>query len=98
MRIPSYLIRNRFGIFYFRVVFPPLVCAILKRKETRKSFRTTDGKIAMQMSLVFQEINRSLFKEILQTKMNWIEAKKLFDAVAEKLFLKYVKRVEEGYL
>ncbi len=95
MRFPSYLIRNRFGIFYFRVVFPAEVCAILNRKETRKSLKTYDRKIALSMSLEFQKINCEIFKKIRLTKMNWIEAKKLFDDVAEKLFEKYVKRVEE---
>lgn len=74
MKLPSYLVRNRFGIVYFRIVFPKEVRVILNRNETRKSLRTTDAKIAMQMSLEFQKVNRRLFKEIIRTKMKWIEA------------------------
>ena len=98
MRIPTYLIRNRFGIFYFRVVFPAAVCAILSKKEIRKSLRTSDRDIAVSMSFEFQQINKSLFKKIILTKMKWIQAKKLFDDVAEELYQKYVNRVEnEGF-
>ena len=95
MKLPSYLVRNRFGIFYFRIVFPQLVRDILCKKETRKSLRTHDRKIAMEMSLEFQKLNRRLFKEIIRTKMKWIEAKKLFDDVAEELFQNYVNRADE---
>ena len=49
MELLSYFVRNRFGIFYFRIVFPKLVRDILFKKETRKSLRTHDRKIAVQM-------------------------------------------------
>ncbi len=52
-------------------------------------------RLRCRMSLEFQKINRTLFKEILRAKMKWIEAKKLFDEVAEELFQKYVNRADE---
>jgi len=47
------------------------------------------------MSLEFQQVNKKLFKIIIRNQMNWREAKKLFDDVADKLFQKYVEKVDE---
>ena len=95
MKLPSYLVRNRFGVFYFRIVFPQLVRDILCKKETRRSLRTHDRKIAILMSREFQQINERVFNKITCNKMNWIETKKLFDEIAENLFQKYVEKVEQ---
>ena len=94
MRLPSYLIRNRFGVYYFRIVFPVELHAILNKKDSRRSLRTCERSIATCMSMEFQQVNKKLFKIIIRDQMKWIEAKKLFDDVAEKLFQKYVERVE----
>ena len=96
MRLPSYLIRNRFGVYYFRIVFPVELHAILNKKDSRRSLRTNDRRTATCMSMEFQQVNKKLFRVIIQNKMKWGEAKKLFDEVAEKLFQKYVERVEDG--
>lgn len=61
MGLPSYLNRNRFGIFYFHVVFPQAFCDTLNRNETRRSLRRHDFKITMKMSLEFQQISSQLF-------------------------------------
>lgn len=95
MRLPSYLIRNRFGVYYFRIVFPVEIHAILNKKDSRRSLRTSDRSIATCMSMEFQQVNKKLFRVIIQNQMKWGEAKKLFDGVAEKLFQKYVEKVDE---
>lgn len=94
MRIPSYLSRNRFGSFYFRVVFPSSVCAILGRKETRKSLKTYNKSLAVSMSVEFQQINQHLFNKIIRDTMKWGEVRKILDRVADHLFNKYVEKVE----
>ena len=98
MRIPSYLSRNRFGIFYFRIVFPDAVCDILARKETRKSLKTYNRLLAVSMSLEFQQINKCLFTKIVSKNMTWREVKKVLDRVADHLFAKYVEEVDQGGL
>lgn len=95
MRLPSYLIRNRFGVFYFRIVFPVEIRAILNKKDSRRSLRTCDRRTATAMSMEFQQVNKKLFKIIIRDQMKWNEAKKLFDDVAEKLFQKYEQKVNE---
>jgi len=92
MRIPSYLVRNRFGTFYFRVVFPLSVCAIIGRKETRKSLRTWDRAIARSISIEFQQICLKLFNLIISDNMKWSEVKRILDKVADYLFNKYVEQ------
>ncbi len=91
MRIPSYLVRNRFGTYYFRVVFPEAVYAILQRKETRKSLRTWDKTLARSISIEFQQICQRLFNIIISEKMKWSEVKRILDKVADYLFSKYVE-------
>ncbi len=95
MKLPSYLNRNRFGIYYFRVVFPPEVHAILKKKYTRRSLRTSDRTLAIAMSIEFQQVNKKLFQIIIRDQMKWRQTKKLFDQVAGQLFQKYVKKVDD---
>jgi len=95
MRLPSYLNRNRFGIYYFRVVFPAEVHAILKKKYTRRSLRTSDRTLAIAMSIEFQQVNKKLFQIIIRDQMKWRQTKKLFDQVAGQLFQKYVKKVDD---
>ncbi len=95
MRIPSYLVRNRFGTFYFRVVFPLSVCAIIGRKETRKSLRTWDRALARSISIEFQQICLKLFNIIISENMKWSEVKRILDKVADYLFAKYVEKVDQ---
>ncbi len=94
MRIPSYLVRNRFGTYYFRVVFPEEVYDIINKKETRRSLRTASKKVALQISLEFQNVTQKLFNEIVSKKMKYKDVKRILDVLADDLFEKYVKQVE----
>ncbi len=96
MRFPSYLVKNRFGIYYFQLVFPKRIRHIFKKKEARRSLRTNDRKIAVIMAQEFRRIaEQQLFPAIVEGKMNWIETKQLLDKIAEKLFEKYVNQVHK---
>lgn len=95
MRLPSYLLRNKFGIYYFRIVFPEPIRDILKRREARRSLKTHDRKEAIKISQEFRQLTEKLFLLIVRDKMNWIETKLFFDDIAEQLFKKYVSRVEQ---
>lgn len=95
MRLPSYLFRNLFGIYYFRVVFPQDVRDILKRKGIKRSLRTRERRTAINISLEFRKITENFFHLIVRNKMSWIETKKFFDDVAEQLFQRYVEKVNQ---
>ena len=61
MRLPSHLVKNRFGVYYFNLVFPKGIRVILKRKETRRSLKTTDRKTAVMMAQEFRNIAERLW-------------------------------------
>ncbi len=95
MRFPSYLVKNRYGTYYFQLVFPTSIRKIVKRKETRRSLKTTDRRKAVMMAQEFRLIAEQLFPKIEGGQMDWIETKKFLDEVAKKLFEKYQNKVHE---
>ncbi|MBF0192335.1 MAG: hypothetical protein HQL99_14515 [Magnetococcales bacterium] len=61
--IPSYLSRNEYGIFHFRIAVPLHLRAYFKKKEIKRSLRTSDRREAIQRSrLIAYEVN-NLFLE-----------------------------------
>ena len=66
-KAPSYLWKNRFGIFYFRVVIPEDLCYVhnLKR-DVRKSLHTTNRKEALSLARVL----KVQFDEALRIEVN----------------------------
>ena len=95
MRRPSHLVKNRFGIYYYCIVFPLSITAIIKKKQARRSLRTSDRNVAVLMAQEFTKAVDWLFKRIAAEIMNWIEIKQFLDDVSEKLFQKYVQKVEQ---
>lgn len=45
--VPSYLSKNTFGIFYFRIAVPHKLRHIIGKRELRQSLRTKNRKDAM---------------------------------------------------
>ena len=53
MKLPSYLQRNRYGIFYFRRVLPKDVRDVFGKVEFIRSLKTYEPKIAIQYSRLY---------------------------------------------
>ena len=53
MKIPSYLQRNRYGIFHFRRAVPQCLRAILGKGEIVRSMHTREPREAAQLSRMF---------------------------------------------
>lgn len=53
LRLPSYIYRNRCGIFYFRVVIPLAVTTAGTQREFRLSLHTTERAPAISAARYF---------------------------------------------
>ena len=54
MRLPSYLLQNHYGIFYFRICFPKSIRLHLQKREFKKTLKTKDKKLAVSISRVIK--------------------------------------------
>ena len=94
IRLPSYVYRNRCGIFCFRVVFP----RALSQREVRVSLRTADRAAAISLARYLSHRVQSLFDSFRamtdDTKTTDVQHFKLWlKAVSERYTLK--ERLEE---
>ena len=63
MRLPSHLVKNRFGVFYFRIT----IWSVDRRKERRWSLRTKHPSIAKYLAL---QLNAALFDNSGRLKLS----------------------------
>lgn len=70
---PSYITKNRLGIFYFQYVIPSIIyhpINIQKKKVFRKSLRTRDRRQALRMArimwLIMEKLTNKYFKDPTQ--------------------------------
>lgn len=92
---PSNLVRNRYGVYYYCVVFPVNIRKIINKQQARRSLKTKDLFLAQLMAHDFRYVTKWIFHKIQYDKMNWIEAKEILDKTADELFKKYVDRVHQ---
>ncbi len=91
----SNLVRNRYGVYYFCVVFPENIRKIINKQQARRSLRTKDLFLAQVIAHDFRHVSKWICNRILYHQMRWIEAKEILDKAAEELFKKYVDRVHD---
>ena len=93
IRLPSYVYRNRCGIFRFRVVFPRALAQVNRQREVRVSLRTADRAAAIGLARYFSHRVQSLFDSLRamtdETKTPDVDHFKLWlKAVSESYTLK----------
>ena len=94
MRLPSYLLQNHYGIFYFRICFPKSIRLHLQKREFKKTLKTKDKKVAISISRVIKiQFDLLCDNEIL--KMNWLETKQALNLLVEKTLKKFQDYVME---
>jgi integrase len=89
MRLPSYLQINKYGIYYFRIVFRNDVRLHLNKLEFKRSLRTSVRIHAINLARIFKIEAENAFDHIIINKMNWIETQKFLNHVAEKILSEY---------
>jgi len=68
-KAPSYLYRNRFGIFYFRVVIPLQYRQyFIHKREIKRSLKTSNKKIALKLGRIYMSDLDKLLSEIQSGK------------------------------
>lgn len=95
-KIPSFLIKNKYGIYHFRYALPVDLRSILGKAEIKKSLRTSHCSTAVRMAQAFRFQLDILFTLVRSGKiMNWKETREFLDKVADGLFRKYVQEIDE---
>ena len=79
MKIPSYLQRNRYGIFHFRRAVPECLRNIIGKREIVRSLRTREPCEAVQLSrLAAMQVER-VFQEARMSKRKSIKTEYTFE-------------------
>ena len=89
------LVKNRFGVYYYCVVFPESIRKIINKQQARRSLKTKDLFLAQVIAHDFRYISDWICHRIQYHNMKWIEAKEILDKTADELFKKYVDRVHQ---
>lgn len=95
VKLPSYLFKNSYSIYYFRCVFPLPLQRQLQRREFKRSLRTSDRKLAIKVARYFKFRLDGVFKQVVERKMNWSETKIFLDGVAKDILDKFKAEIEE---
>lgn len=77
MKIPSYLQRNRYGIFHFRRAVPIHLRDVIGKREVIHTLKTRDPRKAVHLSRLFAIQADRLFQEVSMSKddtirTNWM--------------------------
>jgi hypothetical protein len=89
MRLPSYLLQNRYGVFYFRIVFPLEIRSYVHKHEFKRSLHTKNKCHAVHLSRIIKIKIDKIFRLVEKYKMDWHTTKKLLDKMATDLFAAY---------
>ena len=93
MRLASYLQINKYGIYYFRIVFRNDVRLHLNKQEFKRSLRTSARPHAISIARIFKTETDKVFNYILINKMNWKETQIFLNKVAERILHDYNSRL-----
>jgi len=74
IKLPSYLHRNRHGVFGFRVVMPQHLRLLFPAREYRVSLHTTDKKQARQIALSLAGFTQDRFRKMSGQEDNCLGA------------------------
>nr|WP_321466411.1 DUF6538 domain-containing protein [uncultured Desulfobulbus sp.] len=89
MRLPSYLQRNQYGKYYFRIVFPQEIRLRIHKQEFKRSLRTSICSHAVSISRILKVKIDQVFRIILLYNMDWTATKKLLDKVSMEILEGY---------
>ena len=93
MKLPSYLHANKYGIYYFRSVFPLVIQSQLQKREFKRSLRTSDRRLAIRISRIFKIETDKIYELVIARNMNWTETKKMLDVLSGKIINEFKKYI-----
>ncbi|MGK2906853.1 MAG: DUF6538 domain-containing protein, partial [Desulfuromonadales bacterium] len=64
IRFDTYLLKNGFGIYHFRIAVPADLRPILGKREIKKTLRTSDETHAKKKAAVYAAAAADLFQEV----------------------------------
>ena len=79
MKIPSYLQRNRYGIFHFRRAIPKHLQHVIGKTEIIRSLRTRQPREAVQLGRFIAIQVDQLFKEAEMGKKTYSKTEFIFE-------------------
>ena len=94
MKLPSYILKNTYGIYYFRICFPKPVRLHLQKIEFKKSLRTREKKTAAAYSRAI----KLHFDQLCQRKiyaMDWLETKFVLSKLVDEIIIKFQDSIME---
>ena len=94
MRLPSYLQKNIYGVYYLRVCFPKYVRLHLRKIEYKKTLSTKDKRVAIACSRIFKN-EFDLLCRYWIPQMNWLETKELLNRLIETIIERYRNDIME---
>lgn len=77
MHMPTYLVRSRHSVFYFRYPLPALLCPRGQSRDIKLSLQTRDPKRALHTSRLLAYIGETMTNKAIQTGMSYAEIRAL---------------------
>ena len=98
MKVPTYLHRNSFDIYYFRIAVPAKYRQYIGRSELKKSLRTTSFSVAVRRAYIIagkafellEKASAMINDDWMRLKLSWAERmncyqrKKCIEAAIDK--------------
>lgn len=95
MRLPSYLQKSKFGIYYFRICFAQRVRDHLDKWEFKRSLGTRDKSKAIFYSKAISiRVNLFLHQQVV-LKMDWLATKNKLNELVDEIVDKFEENIME---
>ncbi len=95
MRLPSYLQKSKFGIYYFRICFTPAIRSHINKWEFKRSLRTRDKNVAIAYSKAISVKVSLLLNIQMVLKMDWLATKQRLNELVDEVLIKFRGEVME---
>lgn len=94
MHMPTYLVRSRHSVFYFRYPLPAPLCPRGQSRDIKLSLQTRDPKRALQTSRLLAYIGDTMTNQAVQTGMSYAEIRSALHRHFSELLKTLKARVE----